>query len=137
VGKIIITTYRSTSYHIQQASDHLSTLEEAFKPMESSPKAPYETAVVEDVNVKSGMGLLLGLSQRLREKHTGNKTRSTDAVTRTTTTEKTAPVLPELEFQRDRRVVSQNLQAIRENDADRATFASDSKLTADSKTTNN
>ena len=105
--------------------------------VEPSPKAPDETAVVEDVSVKFRMGLLSGLSQWLREKDTGNKTRSTDADTRTTTTERTAPVLPELKFLWDRRVVSQNLQAIREKDTDRTTFASDGKLTADSKTTDN
>jgi hypothetical protein len=109
-------------------------VEEVKSLVEPSPKASDETAIVEDISVKPGMGLLSELSQQLREKDTGNRT---NADTRTTAIENTAPVLPELEFLRDRRVVSQNLQALLEKDADSMTSASESKLATDGKITVN
>jgi hypothetical protein len=109
-------------------------VEEVKSVVEPSPKASDETAIVEDISVKSGMGLLSEPSQRLREKDTGNRT---NAATRTTAIENTAPVLPELKFLRDRRVVSQNLQALLEKDTDRMTSASESKLATDGKITVN
>jgi hypothetical protein len=89
--------------------------------VKSSPKSSDGTAIVGDVSVKSGMGLLSELCQRLREKDTGKEV---NADTKTTTIEKTAPILPGLKFLRDCRVVSRNLRAIREKDADETTSAS-------------
>jgi hypothetical protein len=51
-------------------------------------------ASVDDVGVKTGMGLLSEISQLLREIDTGNTTVSADADTLTATTGRTAPILP-------------------------------------------
>jgi len=55
---------------------------------------PLSKASVDDVGVKTGMGLLSEISQLLREIDTGNTTVSADADTLTATTGRTAPILP-------------------------------------------
>jgi len=117
---------------VERMPSESAEVEEVKSTVEPSPKASDETAIVEDVSVKSGMGLLSELSQRLREKDTGNRT---DADTRSTAIGNTAPVLPELKFLRDRRGVSQHLQALRGKDADGTASTSKNKPIVDDKNT--